>query len=322
MTGRPRLGLRAIAAVGLAALGGTARADERSPRPPVRIELDACLDRDRDAIERAMRIELGEPPAEGPAVVVQVACAPEGPDDGVVLEVRPPDSPRRYRYALRWRAQPLDARPRLLGLAVAEAVDASRIELTAVPELPPPARVTGTATVIVPGAPPSWRLSLFGERRSFVARDGFASLGVGLMLGHRLSRRVWVAADLSAETTAIVTPSGAIQMLSLSSAPRLLYRAGGRLHAEIGGGVRVGAIRMVGEALPGSVLVGRRFTRAWFGPEASVAIGIDLTPTVALKASVELGVVVSGVTGRDLGEPVAAIDGEWTSFAIGAAIAL
>ena len=331
---QPRSVSLAAIAGSLAAVAGGARADDRRPRPPVRLELDACLDADHDAIRRAVRVELGDaPPAEdaAPAVVVQVSCAAEGGDDGVILDVHPPDSARHYRYALHWRVQPPDARPRLLGLAVAEAVDASRIELTAVPESPPPPMVGPVRTVAAPSAPSPWTLSVVGGQRSFTtgtagatgtAGGGVTLLGVGLMPGRRLSPHAWFAADVTAEGSTVLVRSGASRVLSLSSAPRVLYRRGGRVYVELGAGVRVGVVRLTGEALPGTPLVSHQFTRAWFGPAASAAVGVELTPRVALTAGVELGVVGAGVTASDFGQPVVALDGRWTSVELAAAIAL
>jgi hypothetical protein len=135
-----------------------------------------------------VRVELGDAPAEGDAraVTVRIECAADGLDAGVVLEVRPPDSPRRYRYALDWRAQPPDARPRLIGLAVAEAVDASRIELTAVPEPSPPGRPIEARPSAIPS---DWSVALVGARRAFSGRNGVDLLGVGLVTVRRLSQR-------------------------------------------------------------------------------------------------------------------------------------
>lgn len=116
--------------------------------------------------------------------------------------------------------------------------------------------------------------------------------------------------------------SGAVVVRSVSSAPCLVARAGGALHGELGIGVRVGVVRMRGEALPGGQLVGARLVRAWFGPAATTAVGIDLSPGFEVSASLELGVVAAGATARDLGEPVATLDGVWTSFGLAAAIAL
>jgi hypothetical protein len=124
------------------------------------------------------------------------------------------------------------------------------------------------------------------------------------------------------EATTALTPSGAVAVRSLSSAPRVVYRAGGRLHAELGVGARIGIVSMRGEALPGARLVGAHLVRPWFGPAASVAIGAQLAPGLALTAGFELGVVASGATARDLGEPVAALAGTWSSFGLAAAIAL
>jgi hypothetical protein len=307
-------------AVGFAA---AADADElRGARPPVELELAACLEDSRDAIERAVRVELGDAPAEAEprAVSVRVECAADGLDAGVVLEVRPPGSPRRYRYALDWRAQPPDARPRLIGLAVTEAVDASRIELTAVPEPARPGRPIEAAS---PAAGrPDWQVALAGVRRSFSGHVGVDLLGVGVAPVRRLSAHLAVAADLAAEGATALTGSGTVGVLSVSSAPRLVLRTAGRLRGELGVGARIGVVRMRGEALPGGPLTGGSLVRLWLGPAADLAVGLDVAPRVSLRAEVELGVVATGATARDLGKPVAAISGAWTSFGLAAVIEL
>lgn len=298
---------------GIALIGGAARADGR---PPVALELAACLDGERDAIQRAVRIELGEAAGDG-AVTVRIDCAPDGVDAGVVLEVRP-GGPRRYRYALDWRTQPLDARPRLLGLAVAEAVDASRIELVAVPE---PA-VVAPAVVAPVAAPPAWSLAVAVGRRGFSARRGVALVGLGVAAGRRLTPHLRAIAELTAEGETALASSGAVTVRALSVAPRLAYRAGGRVHAELGAGVRLGVATLAGEALPNTRLVGSRATRGWLGPTASLAIGVELTPRLELAAGLELGTTVGGATVRDFGEPVAALGGHWLAVGLGAAVAL
>jgi hypothetical protein len=252
-------------------------------------------------------------------VSVRVECAADGLDAGVVLEVRPPGSPRRYRYALDWRTQPPDARPRLIGLAVAEAVDASRIELTAVPEPPPPGRS-------IEGAPPAvasdWSIALAGVRRAFSGRTGVDLLGVGLGTVRRLSAHLALSADLAAESATVLATSGTVAVLSVSSAPRIAVRTAGRLHGELGIGARIGVVRMRGEALPGSQFTGASQLRPWLGPVVDIALGFEVTPRASLRAGLELGVVATGATARDLGEPVAAITGAWTSLGLAAVIEL
>lgn len=319
---------RATLAFGIAlGLGGRAQADELGrQRAPVRLELDACLDRDHDAVQHAVRIEVGEDapvPDDASAVAVRVECAADGLDSGVVLEVRQPGNPRRYRYALDWRAQPLDARPRLIGLAVAEAVAASRIELTAIPEPLPPA--PGRGSIGAPGMPgvaADWTLALVGDQRTFSARGGADLLGVGVMPTRRLSTHLRLAADVLVENATALAESGAVAVLSVSSAPRIAYHIGGRRYGEVGLGARVGIVRMHGEALPHSQQVGESLIRLWFGPVATVGVGADLTPGVTVTARFELGIIETGATARDQGEPVASFGGMWTSFGLIAAIAL
>jgi len=312
----------------VASLGGLARADDRV-RPPVRLELAACLDAERDAIQRAVRVELGDDaPGADPAYAVQVRvdCAAGGPDTGVIVDVRGPDSPRHYRYALDWHAQPADARPRLVGLAVAEAVDASRIELTAVPEPPPPLpRHVPAPPPEHPAAASRWTLALVGADRSFMAPAGAVLVGGGLRPSRQLSPHLRIAFDLLAEGNTVLVSSGAINALSLSSAPRVAYRVGplgAGVHAELGLGARLGVVIMRSKTLGTGDLVADHLVRGWFGPAATAAVGFALTPRVAIDAGFELGVVASGVTARDLGEAVVAIDGIWTSLGIAAVISL
>lgn len=298
-------------------MAASASADDR---PPIRLELDACLDPARDDIERAVRVEVGSDDAGDPrAVAVRIACATAGLDAGVVLEVRPPDSARRYRYALDWRAQPVDARPRLIGLAVAEAVDASRIELVAVAE---PAAIVAPAPPRAVSAPPAWSLGVAIERRAFAGHGGAALIGVGLAPARRLTPHLRVALELAAEGATVLTESGAVVVRSLSAAPRLGYRVGARVHGELGIGARLGVVRITGEALPNSQLVGQHLVRPWLGPAASLAIGADLAPNLALTAGVELGVAVTGATARDLGQPIAVLDGAWAALGVTATLAL
>jgi len=323
-------GAVAVAAI-LGRSPGAHAGDLTQPRPPVRLELAGCLADAHDAIERAVRVEVGEPPdasdasAIAVAVAVAVDCVAGGIDAGVVVEVRPPGNPRRYRYALDWRAQPADARPRLIGLAVAEAVDASRIELVAVPEPPivlGPSTGRGIDLTTAGPAAADWRIAAIGVRRVFSAEAGVDLLGVGLMPTRRLSSRLVVSADLLAETATVITASGAVTVFSVSSAPRIAVRIGGRLHGELGAAARVGVVRMRGEAVPGNHLAGTSQVRPWFGPAADIAVGVDLMPRLSLRASAELGVVAIGATARDFGVPVAALTGTWTSLGVAAAVEL
>ncbi|TMQ09104.1 MAG: hypothetical protein E6J91_31355, partial [Deltaproteobacteria bacterium] len=247
MTARAVRGAVAIAVV----LAGRARADDLSLRDaarieptlrwPVRVELAACLDADRDAIRHAVAVELNDGALAGTAdVEVRVSCAADGVDAGVVLEVHRPDSARRYRYALDWHAQPADARPRLVGLAVAEAVEASRIELTAVPE--PPVHIfveNRLPAAMMPEPASGWSLAIVGARRWFATGSRLRLLGGGVMASRLVSPRLRLAVDLVVESQTLVVFPGSVAVFSMSSAPRVLVRAGGRLHGEIGLGARV-----------------------------------------------------------------------------------
>jgi len=94
------------------------------------------------------------------------------------------------------------------------------------------------------------------------------------------------------------------------------------VHGELGAGARLGIVRMRGEAPPGSRLVGGSQVRPWIGPAADLAVGIDITPRLSLRASAELGIVATGATARDFGVRVAALAGTWTSLGLAAALEL
>ena len=313
-----------------AALGIAITSDVRADpdtvrvRPPVDLILAACLDDVSDAFEQAARVELGDRTLGADQVAVRVDCAKDGIDTGVVIEVRPTGSARRYRYALDWRAQPVDLRPRLVGLAIAEAVDASQIELTAVAE---PAPAVERVAVAVP-APierlSGWKIGLVGSWRSFGDRAGVTMSGGGLVVSRAMLPRLRVAIDAIAETQTLLVESGAIDVLSVSSSPRAIYRIGGDFYAELGIGARIGVVRMHGETLTSAseTLAGHGIVRTWIGPVATIGAGMALGPRLAIEAGVEVGVAAVGSTANELGEPAAVVDGRWLAIGVTTNIAL
>ncbi|HEV7558595.1 MAG TPA: hypothetical protein VGO00_24160, partial [Kofleriaceae bacterium] len=207
-----------VAALGIA-VASDVRADPDTirARPPVDLVLADCLDDVRGAFEQAARVELGDRSPGADQVAVRVDCASDGIDAGVVIEVRPTGGTRRYRYALDWHSQPLDLRPRLVGLAIAEAVDASQIELTAVAE-PAPAVERVAAAAPVPVVRLSgWTIGLVGSWRSFGDHAGVAMFGGGLAVSRVMLPRLRVAIDAIAESQTRLVSSGAIDVMSVSS---------------------------------------------------------------------------------------------------------
>jgi hypothetical protein len=252
-------------------------------------------------------------------------------DAGVVIDVRPPDSARHYRYALDWSAQPANARPRLLGLAVAEAVDASRIELTALPEPRldvdhlghPPDRGHAGSQIGSPRVASAWDLAIVAAQRSFAAGEGVRLLGLGVTPRRWLSSHVRLDLDLTAEADTVPVTSGTIEVLSISAAPRLAYRVGARLHADLGVGARAGAVRMRARVSHDSALGAGSLVRLWAGPAATASLGFALTQSVAVDVHFEAGkVAAGGATARNFNTVAATLDGVWTSFGVAAIIAL
>jgi hypothetical protein len=299
-----------------------ARADDVvRTRPAVRVDLAPCLDAQREAIEQAVRVELGDRAAGGDAVVVRVDCASGGAGDGIVVEVQPPTGGRHYRYALDWRAQPADMQPRLVGLAVVEAVEASQLELVAVAE---PAPAAPVVTPAIPQLP--WAIGFVGGLRSFGRHAGVTMLGGGIEVSRAWSRqvpRLRLAIDVVGEGDTVLVSSGAIDAVSVSSAPRAVYRFGDRIHADVGVGVRIGVARMRGETFAGDgPLVGNSFLRPWFGPVASAALGLMLDSRITIDAGLEVGIAAYGATAHELSEPAAVIDGRWIALGIATTIEL
>lgn len=293
------------------------RADPGRVRPPARLELDDCLVATGEQFEQAARVEIG-PRRPGPdEVIVAITCAAGGLDEGVVIEVRPPSSSRRYAYALRWRAQPVDMRPRLVGLAIAEAISASQIELVAVPSPVAPPPVVATPAV--------WTFGVSGFRRSFSHDAGVAMLGGGATLTRVLRPSVRLAIDVLGEGDTVVVGAGVIRVLTLSTAPRVLYRVGDQLFAEAGLGARVGVVDMHAETLPDAMaysLTGHKAVRGWLGPMGTASVGAHLSPRLSVEANLEVGISAVGSTGQMLGTPAASVDGRWLSIGLATTVSL
>lgn len=296
-----------------------ARADEpRRILPPVRYEFAACLGRDFDPMLHALR-DVASPSQDIRTIDVVVDCVADGLDSGVVIEIRRPDRRRSYLYALDWHVQPRESRPHLLELAIAEALAASRLGLVAVAAPPVGADPTEPPP---PGTGPDWAVALIGTQRSFVVSGGIALGGGGVMPSRRVSRHLRFGLDVVTEGASIVLSKGPVEVLTVSSGPRITYRFGGRLHADLGFGLRFGVVRMRGPGFAESDLAAKDLVRVWAGPTTPVTFGVDLTPGVSLDAGFELGVVEGGANARDMGLPVVVMGGAWTSFSIAAAIAL
>ncbi|MCW5806316.1 MAG: hypothetical protein KIT31_28380, partial [Deltaproteobacteria bacterium] len=288
--------------------------------PRVRLELAPCAAVLGEAIERAVRVELGA--EDGGAsdgavgavvavVTVRIDCVAGGLDAGVSLDVRWPDRPNPYRYALDWRSQPPDARSRLVGLAVAEAVDASRIELTAVPP-PAPARRPRGAT---------WALGIARTQRSFDADRGVEVVGAGVSVARR-ARRLHLACDLVLENTNLFVSSGHLDIETVSVAPRAGIGFGARAHVELGVAARLGVARMASQVIANGYAHGTRATRMWGGPAATAGIGVAIAPRFSVDLQVEAGRAVIGFAARDFNGPAARLDGWWTSLGLAAVVAL
>jgi hypothetical protein len=322
-----RRGVAAGALVSIAlvlGVGGRAGADER---PPVRLELSTCLPLDAEAVRRAVYVELGTLAADedASATAVSVDCTATG----VLLSIQPAGSERRYRYALDWSTQATEARPRLLALAIAEAVDASRLELTALPAVesaaPAPATKAPSAAPAAPPAHPGPRygFALEGGVRDFAADHGASLRGGGLALSTRRTPHLGAAADLLVEGGSTVTTSGVIEATTLSTSLRGTAEvSSGDWFGEVGAGARVGVVRLRGQTLTAGPIAAGATTRVWLGPAATVTFGVRLASSLRVALGAEVGFAALGATARDLGDPALSLSSTWTSLWLAASIDL
>jgi hypothetical protein len=295
-----------------------AAADER---PPVRLLLSTCLPLDAEAVRRAVRVELATLAADDDttATSVSVDCTATG----VLLTIQAPGAERRYRYALDWSTQDPEARPRLLALAVAEAVDASRIELTALPALESAAAPAATAAASVPPPHPGYAFALEGGVRNFSADHGASLRGAGVALSTRRTPYLGASVDLLLEGGSAVTTSGVIEATTLSTSVRGTAQvSSGDWFGEVGAGARVGIVRLRGETLTSGPFSAGATTRVWLGPAAEVAFGVRLASSLRVSLGAEVGFAALGATARDLGDPALALASAWTSLWLAASIDL
>src|SRR5262249_55899680 len=128
--------------------------------------------------------------------------------------------------------------------------------------------------------------------------------------------------DLAFEHAGLFVSSGEIDVESVSTAPHIALRFGGRVYASAGVGVRLGLVRMNGTTFMASQLRRDRLLRGWAGPVTHSVAGIALTSRISVEAEVEVGTAMLGVTGRDLEKPAAVMNGTWMSLGVAAAVAL
>jgi hypothetical protein len=292
----------------------------------VSLEIDPCVDADRELVRRLFRVELGTSlpegaVSEGPAGTrVEVACA------GALVELRVEDAVTGKSLVRRISPGARTGRERLLALAAMELLVASWIELEAMPEpvargadstadtlarqaarqvvrkrLPKASRWTTTATAI---GGSSWAGSFRYGGGVRVCRDHAGGYGWG--------------ADVIAETAVDDLSLGEVTTTSVSGALTAhLERRFGPVLARAAIGARIGAVSMRGDPEGRSGVLGSEVSGLAGGPMAR--LGAQLTPAsgLTLALSVESGAHALEMRGTVDGREEQALDGAWLGGHLG-----
>ena len=309
--------LQALIVLGLVALSGAVRADDRAP--PIEMTIDPCVRVDAATVERIVEIELGARQGahdDDRVPHVVVSCR----EDVIDLHLTDPVTGKSLD-------RPLDASdiagvsgPRLLALAISELVSASWVELVVAPQPPvapktprAPPEVTSRVRERVGELWPAPTQRPWGVRAGPTLRvvDG----GVGPLVGGTLvfardfgSFRV--QADVAAVTGTGARPTGEVRAtvvdgsIALAFAPRF-----GALSLHAGLGARLGAAWLAGAPNagfpPGGTVAG-----AVGGPLACAGASAS-SHAFFVGVEVEAGYAVVGVRGVVEGATPVDLLGGW-----------
>jgi len=296
-------------------------------RAPLRLQLDQCPDMDRMTVRRVVSMELEASLAtESQAGAITTASA-QCADGRVHLIIEDPVTGKRMTRTLDLEDQPRPLRSRLLGLAISEAVLASWLELQLTPEPTPsrpdavaqpearraaahiaerrlqekpPARAKAPAetvigTIVRRFSSGLLTFGLSGSARHWLDRSPHAGIGIDTDVGYG-EQSVSVARAKS---------------VSMSMAPSLLMRSSfGRITVAAGAGWRLSMAWLSGEPA-NPFQPGRAGWRAWTGPFLSADLGVPLSGSLFLRASVEIGHVLVPARGRLAATTVIALEGSW-----------
>jgi hypothetical protein len=297
---------------------------------PLRLEIDPCTGTDQALVRRLAALELGgtlddEQPV-GTTTVVHADCR----DAEVQVVIDDPVTGKMISRTLDLPDQPRDARSRLLGLAISEAVLASWAELaiTPVPAAPSPGTaaspdVRRQATQIAEqhmrqGTAESrdgagrWQISAGPDLRWF--GSGLVEPGLALRTVHWLQSYSSFGAGLDLDlgfAEASVADTGHASATGLSVAPLLAMRTTlGRLLAAAGVGWRLGLVHLAGEPVD-TLRAGRTAFALWTGPLVALDLEVRIWRSAFVHAGVESGLVLLPARGTISGVRVLSFEGSW-----------
>lgn len=298
---------------------------------PLRLEMDGCGDLDQVVVKRVLSMELGASLVEVGGVVTTARAQCRASE--VEVTVDDPVTGKATTRVLDLEGQPRDLRPRLLGLAISEAVLASWLELAVPPEpasspkapTAPSEPRREAADIAARNVTPAVRGSSL-SRTEIAAGPTVRWFGSGLVVKglaagavHQLRSYPFLGTTLDLDGgygDRFNTNVGRASATSITLASRLFVRTNlGPLSATAGAGWRAGLARLSSEPVSTS-RVGRAATVGWTGPFLALDLSVGLWHALFVRAGLEGGRVLIPARGTVQGVRVIAFDGAWLGGAI------
>ncbi len=317
----------------LAIRASSAHADDASvardapSKAPVRVERTECALAPLEDVMAVLRVEIAARLTDGPPLGAGYTIGLECADDAVTITAGVPTRPNRtYRTSL--LGAPLNVRPRIVALAIAEIVRdldrESALQSSEAPPSPPLAVPDGRGER--DGGPPLQRaahpvrMEALAQTSSF-RLDGRWLGGGGLRFEY--SKTHWVSGiDTLLLTTHQQFSFGQTETVLVYASPHAGWASGfGPFHVRAGAGFAAGVARLSGRATDPSFHSGT-VSGIWTAPYAFVGLAFALAETVRVDAGAQAGWVTSPVVGEVTGGSDTSLSGLWTTAQVGLSLSL
>jgi hypothetical protein len=298
--------------------------------PLVSLRIDACPEVNGADVSRIVEIELGEAlVSESPDPDTQLTVATVRCEGGLAnIDVADPLTGKSLGRQIDLPALAPKARTRLLGLAVAELVAASWVELEANPRPavmptgppPKPELQKEAAQVALMRSLPSTRAEVAAD-----LRVSSAGIGYGGTLGVSHDFVTWLGWTIraTAHYGSASTTLGRLELADVTGMSDLhLATALGPFNLRGGLGGRVGPLWLVGVPAPGSGAQGGTVTGLWAGPVIVAGVRYVISRAIAIELCAEGGWIVSPTSGRVAGMRAISVEGPWATASLGATLGL
>jgi hypothetical protein len=303
-----------------------ARADDAQEalptNAPAHVRGESCEPAAFSELMRVLRVELGAAPlvsARTSAVDVQVTCT----GDQVAIAARRASAPARVEL-LELATVPLDLRPRIVALRIAEVLrDPTARAAPAPPSTPatalPPVREAATDDASRRLAPARKFAASALAQLSFFHGDGRPLWGAGLQLAYAATG-LSIALDAALATRRDDSALGHVRVLSCQLAPQLTWGfALADAIVRLGAGYAFGLASLRGEATSPNAGAATR-VGFWSAPFALAALEYPLGRAVRLRVQALAGRVLPAVIGEVTRADDVQISGVWTQLSAGAAV--